>query len=59
MIRLGAASIAVKAIAKIGQDDLKPDRNEIDTNILVAFVKCAPVRLRKLDDTGLSALRTF
>jgi hypothetical protein len=59
VIRCCAASIAVKATAEFSKDNLESNRNEIDTNILVAFVKSAPVRLRKLDDAGLSAFRAF
>jgi hypothetical protein len=39
VIRRGAATSAVKAIAEFGQDNPETDGNEIDTNILVAFVE--------------------
>ena len=57
MIRRGAATSAVKAIAEFGQDNPESDGNEIDTNILVAFLEGQPVRLRKFDGSGLSAFR--
>jgi hypothetical protein len=56
VIRRGAATSAVKAIAEFGQDNPETDGNEIDTNV---FVECPPFRLRKLDDAGLSTLRAF
>jgi hypothetical protein len=39
VIRRGAATSAEKAIAEFGQDNPETDGNEIDTNILVAFVE--------------------
>jgi hypothetical protein len=57
VIRRGAATSAVKAIAEFGHDNVETDGNEIDPNILVAFVECPPARLRKFDGAGLSAFR--
>jgi hypothetical protein len=57
VIRRGAATSAVKTIAEFGQDNPETDGNEIDTNILAAFVECSPACLRKFDSTGLSAFR--
>jgi hypothetical protein len=48
VIRRGAATSAVKAIAEFGQDNLETDGNEVDTDVLIAVVECLPVRLRKL-----------
>jgi hypothetical protein len=59
VIRRGAATSAVKAIAEFGQDNPEPDWNEIDTNILVAIVEGQPVRLRKFDTADLSTFRAF
>jgi hypothetical protein len=59
VMRRGAATSAVKAIAELGQDNPETDGNEIDTNVLVALVEWPPVRLRKLDDAGLSTFRAF
>jgi hypothetical protein len=56
VIGRGAASIAVKATAEFSQDNPETDGNEIDTNL---FVECPPVRLRKLDEAGLSTFRAF
>lgn len=56
VIRRGAATSAVKAIAEFGQDNPETDGNEIDTNL---FVECPPVRLRKLDEAGFSTFRAF
>jgi hypothetical protein len=57
VIRRGAATSAVEAIAEFGQDDSETDGNEFDTNVLVAFVECLPVCLRKFGGAGLSAFR--
>ena len=59
VIRRGAATSAVKAIAEFGHENPETDGNEIDTNVLVALAECPPVRLRKLDDAGLSTFRAF
>jgi hypothetical protein len=59
VIRRGAATSEVKAIAEFGQDNPEPDGNEIDTNILVSFMEGQPVRLRKFDSAGLSTFRAF
>jgi hypothetical protein len=57
VIRRGAATTAVKAIAEFGQDNLETDGNDIDTNVLVALVERLPVRLRKLGGANLSVLQ--
>jgi hypothetical protein len=59
MIRRGAATSAVKAIAEFGRDNLETDGNEIDTDVLIAVVECPPARLRKLGDASLSTFRAI
>jgi hypothetical protein len=59
VIRRGAATSAVKAIAEFRQDNPETDGNEIDTDVLIAIVECLPVRLRKLGGAGLSAFRAI
>jgi hypothetical protein len=59
VIRRGAATSAVKAIAEFGRDNLETDGKEIDTDVLIAVVVCAPARLRKLGDASLSAFRAI
>jgi hypothetical protein len=59
VIRRGAATSAVKVIAKFGQDNPESNGNEVGTNILVAVVECPPVRLRKFDGAGLSTFWAF
>jgi len=59
VIRRGAATSAVKAIAEFGQDNPETDGNEVDTNILVTLVECPPVCLRKFDGAGHSTFRAF
>jgi hypothetical protein len=55
--RRGAATSAVKAIAEFGRDNLETDGSEIDTDVLTGV--CAPARLRKLGDAGLSTFRAI
>jgi hypothetical protein len=59
VIRRGAATSAVKAIAEFGRDNLEADGSEIDTNVLIAVGVCAPARLRKLGDASLSTFRAI
>jgi hypothetical protein len=59
VIRRGATTSAVKAIAEFSRDNPETDGNEIDTDILIAVVECLPVRLRKLGGAGLSTFRAI
>ena len=59
VIRGGAATSAVKAIAEFGRDNLETDGNEIDTDVLIAVVECLPFRSRKLGGAGLSTFRAI
>ena len=59
VIRRGAATSAVKAAAKFGQDDLKSAGDQFDKNVLVAIVVCLTFRLRKFDAASHAAFWAF